>query len=152
MNAEMTVDLTGAGAAGITIDLTGAGAASVAANFVGSKMESAPIVVVQASVDFPVTTKQIMNQTNKKTLMRSLESEVPDGYRCIGRQNVHLTHVSSSSYYVRSGASANNIIFYALGVVNATGESATSPSMPYYFTVNADLICLRNDLEVKEVG
>lgn len=152
MNAEMTVDLTGAGAAGITIDLTGAGAASVAANFVGSKMESAPIVVVQASVDFPVTTKQIMNQTNKKTLMRSLESEVPDGYRCIGRQNVHLTHVSSSSYYVRSGISANNIIFYALGAVNATGESATSPSMPYYFTVNADLICLRNDLEVKEVG
>ena len=143
MNAEMTVDLTGAGEASVGVD------------FIGSKFENEGLVVVSVSKKCPVSAQEILNTSSKKILTQSVYSYVPSGYRIIGVSDVSLANVSNTNVLAAESlpeTMSSIRIAENGGVVRATGNNTSSASLPYYYTLKAKLYCLRNDLAIGEVS
>ena len=143
MNAEMTVDLTGTGAA------------SVSADFVGGNLENEGLVIVSVSKKCTVSAQEILNTSSKKTLNQSVYSYVPSGYRIIGISDVSLANVSNTNVLAAESlpeTMSSIKIAENGGVVRATGNNTSSASLPYYYTLKAKLYCLRNDLAIGEVS
>ena len=143
MNAEMTVDLTGAGEASVGVD------------FFGSKFENEGLVVVSVSKKCPVSAQAILNTTSKQTLSQSVFSYVPSGYRIVGVSDVSLATVSNTNVLAAMSMTQTMHSIQIVengGTVRASGNNSGSASQPYFYTLKAKIYCLRNDLEIGEVS
>lgn len=144
--AEITVDLT----ASNEMEVSFGTQAAIDANFVGSGSESEPLIVKTIAKKVTTADEVILNTTNKSSITQNLNTYMR-GYRCVGMSHVSLSNVSSSNYRVTAGEGYTVTFVCGGGQVKATGVN-TSPSIPYYYTVNAKLYYLRNDLEPQEVS
>lgn len=143
MNAEMTVDLTGAGEASVGVD------------FVGSGMENEGLVVVSVAKKCPVSAQEILNTTSKQNLSQSVSSYVPSGYRIVGVSDVSLAAVSNTNVLAAMSMTQTMQSIRIVengGTVRATGNNTESASQPYFYTLKAKIYCLRNDLAIGEVS
>lgn len=127
--------------------------AEITVDFSGTQQEIPPLVVVEAEkrVTIASTTTAILSPS-KLTRQDTFNSKIPSGYRCIGKMNLCMADVNNADNVLGIVGDGPYVTYKMrnTSTLYARGEDDSTTPKTYYYTEKATLICLRNDIPIKE--